>query len=277
MNRNLLISLALIAAAAGIFWLIFDDGISYVQNSDLLTLETRFTADEIMNIHRHELIGNTERTFQEPALYFYPYLLLDVKYYDKNNRTRQGTTLWSLVDGEMVLNTDTWEMTRGFEDTLHAGATGQEFRILNLIASNKGTFPKDKIQKELNLDPKTFSYHLDRLKEKQLIVTRGNDIVLHLENPNFNVIPQTKMRSDLVIKPYHHGKNQGKKVTAKFSPGKIERNANAAFGNDFTVKDRKEIYLPVWRLSLLNPDGSILVTEWNALSGEKINARKVLR
>lgn len=250
---------------------------SYVQNGDLLTLETRFTPDQIMDAHRNDLIGTSERTFEEPVLLFYPYLLLDVKYYDKNHKTKQGTTLWSLVDGEMVLNTDTWEMTRGFEDTLHAGATPNEFRLLNLIAANKGFVSKEKILKDLGLDPTTLAVLLDRLKEKQLIVTRGTDILLHIENPYFNVLPQTKMGSELVIKPYTHGKNQGKKVTARYSIGKIERNAKAAFGNDFTIKDSKEIYLPVWRLSLQNPDGSILVTEWNALSGDKINARKALR
>lgn len=281
MARYLWITFALIFLSIGAYSFFFDEGAlslhSYVVNGDLLTLETRHTAEEIMEAHRDQLIGTTERIFQTPSLYFYPYLLLDVKFYDKNNKTRESTTLFSLVDGEMVLDTDTWEMTRGFEDTLQAGATLQEFQILNLIASSKGSLTKEKIQKELNSTPDVLNSLFRALKEKKLIITRGNDVVLHFENPLFNVVPQTKMGSDVVIKPFRQGKNQGKTISARFSPGKIERNAKAAFGNDFTIKDRKKIYLPVWRLPLLNPDGSLLITEWNALSGEKINSQKVLR
>lgn len=239
---------------------------TYVENSDILTLETRYTADTIMDQHRKELIGNAGRSYQEPALHFHPYLMMDVKYYDKNHKTRQGVILWSLIDGEMVINSDKWEKTRGFEDAINANASAQEFRLLNALADNKGSLARDKLQKELDLDQDHLATLIESCKQKQLVVIQGNDLMLHFEDPLFNVVPQTKLAQDLVIKPYY----QGKKLSANYSRAKVERTAKAAFGNDFTIREIKEIYLPVWQIAVLNPDGSLLVTDWNALTGEKM-------
>lgn len=258
--------MALLGAAV---WFYFSDGSieKYVQNGDLLTLETRFTADEIMEKHQGELLGSSNRTFQEPAYQFHPYLLLNVKYYDKNHKTKQGALIWSQIDGEMVLNTETWEQTRGFSEAINAGATPLEFRVLNALAEAKGTLTREKLQKDLNLEQDPLSALLESLKQKQLIVAKGNEISLHFENPRFNVPPQTKMGSSLVVKPHQ----QGKKLPIRYSKSKIEKIARAAFGNEFTILSTEEIYLPVIRLSLLNLDGSFLITDWNAITGKQVN------
>ncbi len=73
-----------------LYWFYTTDGVeSYVQNSDLQSFETRYTADDIIEMHKKELIGVSGRTFQEPVVQFHPYLLLNVKYYDKNHKTKQ--------------------------------------------------------------------------------------------------------------------------------------------------------------------------------------------
>lgn len=255
--------------AAGIFfWFYVSEGTieSYVQNADILTLEARYSADEIMEKHQPELIGTTGRVYQEPVLQFHPYLLMNVKYVDKNHKTKQGPLIWSLMDGEMVLNTETWEQTRGFADALQSGATPLEFRLLNALASRNGSLTKEQLQKELNLEQEALSALINSAKQKQLIVVKGHEIALHFENPLFNVPPQTKMAIAPVIKP----NREGKKVGARFTRSKIERTAKAAFGEEFAVRDAEELYLPVLRISMLNPDGTILITDWNAVTGNKI-------
>lgn len=245
----------------------------YVQNGDLVTLETRYSAEELMEKHKEELIGNSGRSYQEPTVQFHPYLLLNVKYCDKNNKTKQSALIWSQMDGEMVLSTDTWEQTRGFAEAINAGATPLEFRLLNALAESRGLLSKEKLQKDLGLDAEPLLALLDSLKNKQLIVVKGNDVYLHFENPKFNVPPQTKISSALVTKPY----TQGKKLSARYGRSKIEKIAKSAFGTDFTILDSEEIYLPVFRISMQNTDGSLLITDWNALTGNKLQLGIVTR
>lgn len=267
------IVLAIILGGIGLYWLTSNEGAHYVQNSDLLTLEARYTAEEIMESHRKDLIGSTGRTFQEPTLQFHPYLLMHVKFVDKNHKTKEGLLIWSQIDGEMVLNTETWEQTRGFSDALYAGATPLEFRALNVLASKGSSLGKEPLQKELGLEPDALNALLNSLKQKQLVVIKGNDIALHFENPLFNVSPQTKMARTPVIKALR----EGKKISPRYSQAKIERIAKAAFGDEFTIREAEEIYLPVLRISMQNPDGSLLITDWNALTGNKIYSGPVRR
>lgn len=274
MKNNAIIA-GVIFSLLALFWYFGSDGSieNYVQNADILTLEAKYTAADIMEKHQKELIGSSGRTFQEPTLQFHPYLLMNVKYVDKNHKTKQGLLIWSQIDGEMVLNTDTWEQTRGFEDALQAGASALEFRVLNALAAHNGTQNKSQLQSELNLELDSLNALLNSIKQKQLIVIKGNDVSLHFENPLFHVSPQTKMAVAPVVKP----NREGKKLGARYSRSKIERTAKAAFGEEFTIRDAEEIYLPVLRISLQNPDGSLLITDWNALTGNKIYTGSVRR
>ena len=65
-----------------------------------------------------ELLKDTDHVFLEPTLKFVPYLLMDVKYIRTQDKTGEGVILWGLVDGEMVINTGTWEKTHGFTDCI---------------------------------------------------------------------------------------------------------------------------------------------------------------
>ena len=276
-NRSTRYLIFFAAAVLTFLWFYTTDGSysveKYVHNGDLVTLETRYSAEELMEKHKDELIGNTGRIYQEPTVQFHPYLLLHVKYCDKNNKTRQSAVIWSQMDGEMVLSTDTWEQTRGFAEAINAGATPLEFRILNALADSRGFLSKEKLQKDLSLEVDPLLALLESLKTKQLIVVKGNDVSLHFENPKFNVLPQTKVTAALVTKPYR----QGKKLSSKYSRSKIEKIAKSAFGADFTILDSEEIYLPVLRISMQNTDGSLLITDWNAITGNKVQLGIVTR
>lgn len=241
----------------------------YIDNGEFLTLEARYTPEQIMEAHRNELIVDNQHTFDEPSLKFHPYLLLEVKYSTPDRKSREGVILWSMVDGEMVLNTETWDKTHGFEDTIRANASRNDFKILNILAKNNGIATKDQVQKELHLDPDVFEPWIDSAKQKHLIIQKGNVLQLHFENPKILVTPQTKINQWLVTKPYNHAQ----RVSAKYSQNQIEKNSQAAFGSDFTIRNMNIVFLPVYGIDVLNPDGSILTTFWNALNGKRIHPK----
>lgn len=242
---------------------------SYVENGEFLTLEARFSADQIMETHNAELLPDEQYTFQEPTLKFYPYLLMEVKYTQTNGRTREGVILWSMVDGEMVIDTDSWEKTHGFEDAINAHASRSDFILINTLAKYRGTLPLARLQRELNVDQSEMDNILESAQNKYLIIVKGAEIALHFQNPNFNVPPQTRINQWLVTKPYNHAQRVGK----RYSQRQIERIAKAAFGHDFTVRNSKEVFLPVYNIEVLNPDGSVLTSYWNALNGQRVDTK----
>lgn len=242
---------------------------SYVENGEILTLEARFSPDQIMEAHREELLPSAQYSFKEPVLKFYPYLLMEVKYTQSNGRTREGLILWSMVDGEMVVDTDTWEKTHGFEDAMNANANRSDFILINTLAKYRGTLPLSRLQKELNATQEEMEAMIEGARKKYLIILKGAEVGLHFQNPHFNVAPQTRINQWLVTKPYNHVH----RVDKNYSKWQIEKTAKAAFGADFTVRSSKEVFLPVYNIEVLNPDGSILTSYWNALNGQRVETK----
>jgi hypothetical protein len=268
-----LIFVALIAA--GGCWLWENNGLlresvgQYVGSKDLLTLEARYSAQDIMDAHRKELLVDDQHTYQEPSLKFYPYLLLEVKYSLPDRKTREGVILWGMEDGEIVVSTDTWDKTHGFQDALAADANRNDFKIMYALAAHGGWLSRENLLKELQLEPNTIDSWIDSARQKHLIVQQGGGYQLHFENPKLLITPQTKISQWLVTKPYSHAS----RVSANFSKNQIERVAAAAFGTDFTIRNDKEVFLPVYKIEVLNPDGSVLSSYWNALNGQRVSSR----
>lgn len=269
--RSLNLIICSVIALAGAWWLWENEHTrnliaQYMENGDFTTLEARYTVEQIMEHHRNELIGNNARTYHTTELKFHPYILMDVKYALPERKTREGILLWSLVDGEMVLNADTWEKTHGFEDAINGDANPEDFKILNALAKNNGRLTRDQLQKILNTDPDTIEPWLASVKRKHLVLLNGNEVQLHFQNPKISVTPQTKITQWLVTKPYNHAQ----KVSRKYSSEQIKKIAKAAFGAEFTIRHIQEVFLPVYRIDVANPDGSILTSYWNALNGQRI-------
>ena len=269
--RRLLAVILLGCIGVGAWWLWnnsgqFRDAISgYVANGEILTLEARYTAEQLMDSHKRELLVDDQHSFQEPTLKFYPYLLMEVKY-TQDKKTKEGVVLWSLVDGEMVLNTESWEKTHGFEDAIDANASKNDFKIMNALAKKNGTMTVDELQNELHLEPDTLAPWIDSVLDKHLIIKKGNQLKLHFQNPKILVAPQTKLTQSPVTKPYNHAQT----VAKKYGRSQVENAATGAFGSDFTIRRAYEVFLPVYSIEVLNPDGSVLTTYWNALNGKRI-------
>ena len=187
--RRILMLVLIAGLAAGGWWMwnnnpdMFSTIEQYVDNGEFLTLEVRFTPDQIMDKHRKELLVDNQRSFQEPVLKFYPYLLIEAKYVQSDKKTRQGNILWGLVDGEMVIDTESWDITHGFEDAINADATRTDFRIMQVLAKNDGSLTRAELQKELHLEADTLAPWIDSVCNKRLIIETGHELQLHFQNP----------------------------------------------------------------------------------------------
>ncbi len=259
--------------AIGTFWWAYENQPqfrrfveSYGHFGDLTTLEAKYTAEQIMRDHKKELLIDKNHTYQEPTLKFHPHLLFEVKFTEANKSPKEGVVLWSLVDGEIVLNTDTWEKTHGFQDAIQASATRADFAIMNALAKARGSMTREQLLKELKVDQDTLDLWIDSSRKKHLLFQKGNEIQLHLQNPKLSVQPQTTIKRSFVKK----SGLQTSRERIKYDQKQIERIASAAFGQDFTVRDVKTVFLPVYSIDVLNPDGSILTSDWNALNGKRI-------
>ncbi len=230
------------------------------------TLEVRYTAEQIMETHRKELLKSNRHKYLETELRFYPYLLMEVKYSVSPKKTEESLILWDLCDGEMVLETKGWDKTHGFGDCLTAGTDRQEFKVINLLAKKGGSCTRQDLLKGLRVENSALDLTVESLRKKQLVVLTDNTYRLHLQQPNLNTAPSTEMKERLVTKTW---KNTHK-VSKRFSLAQVTRLSKAAFGEDFAIRHTSDVYLPVHSIVVQNPDGSLHTSLWNALNGKKI-------
>jgi hypothetical protein len=239
---------------------------AYVENGDFLTLEVRQSPEEVMEAQRSHLIGNLPRTYQRSTLKYHPYLLLEVKYTTADKKTQEGVVLWSLVDGEILLDTDTWERTHGYYDAISSRASREDFKMLHALARHNGQLTLEQLQRELRLDEESLESQANSVKSKQLVIQKGNTLQLHFQNPKLIITPRTAISQRLVTKPY----GQAQRLPKRFSTAQIEDAAKAAFGSDFAVRASHEVLLPFYAIEVLNTDGSVMTSYWNALTGQRI-------
>ncbi len=230
------------------------------------TLEVRHSAEMIMHKHQKSLLTDDNHTFLEPTLKFYPYLLMEVKYTKPTGRTGEGILLWSLVDGEMVINTRSWEKTHGFLDCIDSGADLNDFKIINALSQKGGILDREGLSQLLGENNEKLDLWLESCRKKSLIVQTGNFFRLHLQNPKLQAIPETKLDHWLVTK----SAKSAIRVPKKYRASQIETIAKAAFGKDFAIRKKIEVFLPVYSIIVQNPDGSQMTTYWNALNGQKV-------
>lgn len=235
------------------------------------TLEIRHTVDEIMQAHKKELLKKNGYHYLEPQLLFYPYLLMEVKYSRGNASTKEGILLWGLSDGEMVLDTETWEKSHGFEDCILSKASKNDFKILRALIEKGGFIDQDNLHHYFKIDREVVENWIDSCREKKLIVSAGNAFRLHFQNGYLPLQPVTQFHESLVTLPSQNAY----KTKKHYTPSQIVSLAEVAFGHDFAVRKTQEVFLPVYKISVQNPDGSILTTYWNALNGMPLQEKEV--
>ncbi len=241
--------------------------IEYVNRGSFHTLEVRYTANQIMEVHRRDLLKDNRHKYLEPQLKFYPYLMMEVKYNTTPEKTREGIILWDLRDGEMVIDTRAWEKTHGFGDCIHASTDRHEFKILNILARKGGSIDRDGLSQALRVENDVLDAWIDSCRRKKLIVQAGNRYRLHLQNPKLKTVPETQIDEKLVTMPYKNAV----RLPRRFALSQVEKLTKAAFGNDFAIRKTSDVYLPVHCIVVQNPDGSIHTSHWNALNGQRLS------
>lgn len=261
---------AFLAAAA--LWIYFEPIsntlVAYVENGDFLTLEARYSPEEILEAQKTTLLGGNARSYKSVSTKYHPYLLLEVKYTSPDKKTREGVVLWSLVDGEILLNTENGDRTHGYRDAIMNSATRNDYKILHTLARHGGTLAIEQLKHELRLEEDTVDNWIASARSKHLVFQKGNLVQLHFQNPKLVLSPQTTIAQRIVTKPY----GQADWLKKQLNRSTIENNAKAAFGSDFTVRSAQEIYLPLFSIEVLNPDGSVMTSYWNPLNGQQVQS-----
>jgi hypothetical protein len=272
--RLIITLLTLAAGGYGLWWLdsthpeIRKHVEEYLSSGSFPTLEVRYTAAQIMETQRRDLLKDSRHRFLEPQLKFYPYLLMEVKYNLSEHKTREGVILWDLCDGEMVIDTRAWDKTHGFGDCITASTQRHEFKILNILAKKGGSIDRDGLSKALQVENDILDGWIDSCRRKKLIVQTGNRYRLHLQDPRLRTIPETRLDHKLVTMSYKNAV----RMPRRFSLSQIEKLTRAAFGNDFAIRKTTDVFLPVHCITVQNPDGSIHTSHWNALNGKLLNS-----
>ncbi len=233
-----------------------------LETGNFLTLEARYSPEQIMETQASTLLKGEGYNYLRPSLYFSPYLLMEVKYTNAKNMTGEGQILWGQGDGEMVINTRTWETSHGFEDCINAKAGRTDYKLINVLSKLGGSASREDLLDHLYVESRILDKWLEDAKEKHLIVQTGNLYRLHFEKPRMLVSPETQVQHPLVTKPYK-GSNR---LPRKYSESVIRQNAQAAFGKDFAIRTTTEVFLPVYSIRVKNPDGTTLTSYWNALT-----------
>ncbi len=227
------------------------------------TLEARYSAKQIMESHRRELLKDDKHRYLEPVIKFSPYLLMSVKYSQGDTHTGEGVILWDLLDGEMVTHTRQWEKTHGFGDCINANVDKNEFKIINLLAQKGGIMERELLYRVMQLESETLSPWIESCRRKKLIVQNGSQLRLHLQHPRLNIRPETIIDDRLVTKSC----KEAERLKKRFTRTQIKHLAEAAFGYDFAVRNSMEVYLPIYGITVENPDGSLHTSYWNAING----------
>ncbi|WP_194843883.1 hypothetical protein [Candidatus Clavichlamydia salmonicola] len=242
-----------------------------IGNKEIRTLELRYSPQDIIKGSKELLVLSRQGRILDPELLFFPYLLMEVKYSKpglfKDGGTKESMILWSLVDGEMVIDSVSWEKTKGFEDCLLARASKGDFKVLKTLAQFGGAATKESVYGSLREEGERFvSKWLKACHNKKLISMNGNKLRLHVMNPLIEVDPVTYFKNPIV----KQSAGDAEFLSPKYSPSRIQKMIQVAFGADFLIRKKDKVFVPVYNISTVNPDGSIQVSYWNAVTGRKM-------
>lgn len=230
-------------------------------------IEARYSAEQILENRRSELLKESGSKYLASDLVFYPYLLMEIKYSKANSKTKEAAILWDLYDGEMILSTKHWKKTHGFADLARANVQQHEFKVINALIKKGASADLFTLSKELVINQSLLESWLKTTLRKNLIVSHQGVYRLHMEKPQFTETPETNMDERLATRSV----KQSARFSKEFSRRQIEKTAHVIFGGDFTILRSVELYLPVFAISIKKSDGATRTTYWNGFNGKRFS------
>jgi hypothetical protein len=225
---------------------------SKIDHSQVQTLQLRYDAEQLARS------GDSE-------LQLHPYLMIDSKYTDASGETMEGTLLWDLTDGELILNASTWEKTHGVQDCLQVRATPNDCRILRGLTDLGSRASRADLASHLHLDGRTLQRHLTAAAKRSLVTFQNDQWRIHIATPHLAFIPETATSRPLATQPMG-GHIQPK----RYSTRRVESLAQSLFGESFAIRQTTLVYLPVYSVSKKGSDGALGYTSYNALTGAQL-------
>lgn len=239
---------------------------SYLDFRTVNALEIRFESSQLMENNQKSLLKGKGR-YLTSELKFFPYLLIEAKYAPKHNKTKETLMLWDLTDGEMVLDTKSWQKTHGFGDCMLNHIQSHEYLILRTLADKGGNMDSKQLQEKMGIESGHLEILIDHCVKKNLIIPANNNKYhLHVEKPKFTQTPETRLREPLTTRP----QKKSQVAMPHFSRSQIERMVKIAFGEGFSIRNITEIYLPIHRILVQKSDGGIQTSHFNALTGKEL-------
>jgi len=166
----------------------------------------------------------------------------------------------------MLLDTETFEMTNGFKEFISAQLDAWDFRLIHILMQHIDGLPQEELAEKAGLTPERAFEKIDSLKKKQLLVKKNESIRLHFASPLIKAKPETRFSQQLVTKII----SSEHILPAQYRDVQLEKIARAAFTNDFVIRSKQHIFLPVIRLQVENPDSSMRSVYFNGVTGQKM-------
>lgn len=230
------------------------------------TFESQWTPQQIIARNRDLLAKSHQHKILSPVVRYVPHVLLGVKYSANAQKTEEARLLWSLQNGEIVKETRDWTSTHGYRDCLLSEADATDYQIIHLLTKSEGRMNKADLQKRLGMNNRLLESALRTAMSKKLVLEKDKVVRLHFENPQLLTHPFTKLDHKIVNRPNKHAD----RLPGIFSQRQVRRHAQAAFGKDLAIRRESLVYLPIIEVYVMNPDGSIATTRWNAVTGKQM-------
>ena len=112
-------------------------------------------------------------------LLFVPHILLRVRVAgeeDKRIGSHEGALLWSLSNGEMVLNTGSWAYSKGFRECLMLKAGKQDVQLMQVLAGMGGSASKEVLSQALSMRNVRADRVIRACQKKKLIFSLSKDV-----------------------------------------------------------------------------------------------------
>ncbi len=241
------------------------------RESEISTLEVQYEHESISQFALKK-IPSEKHTIGDGRLLYYPCLVTTVKHVSPEERqTEESSMVWDLLSGELFLSLSTFKETSGFQDCIKSQTNVDDFRILHLLAKEGGSLTKETLIRLSGLDDEIASSLIESLRKRHLVTISRDLVRLHVKNPFFTVAPYTAIPEPFVQKIV----SRSSLISEKFSKKTIEDLIQNAYGKDIAILDSDYVWLPIWEITIQNPDGSTRKTFWNAISGKEFEGKVI--